>query len=139
MSNKFTASEVHDWVVYKLGSFLGSVGQRVKIHKITPATSKERGDIEIKYYLVLQKPQTQDNRLPPPSTLFMDFTMTHIRFGRSHLHPMGQLTNTRSSDGSPDPDGTLKEAVRIKIRHYQNVYLNRPDPIAFIPLVVSFP
>ena len=28
--------------------------------------------------------------------------MTHIRFGRSHVHPMGQLTNTRRSDGSPD-------------------------------------
>ena len=43
---------------------------------------------------------------------------------------MGQLiTNTRRSDGVPDPDGTLKETVRIKIRHYHNVYLNRPDPI----------
>ena len=63
--------------------------------------------------------------------------MTHVRFGRSHLHPMGQLTNTRRSDGSPDPDGVLKKVVRIKIRHYSNLYLNRPDPIAFIPLVVD--
>ena len=97
---------------------------------------KERGDIEIQDYLVLQKPQTQDNRLPP-RTLIMDFTMTHVRFGRSHLHPMGQLTNTRRSDGSPDPDGALKEAARIQIRHYRNVYLNRPDLIAFIPLTVD--
>ena len=87
--------------------------------------------------MVLQKPQTQDNRLPPPCTLIIDFTMTHIRFGRSHLHPMGQLTNTRRSDGSPDTGGALKEVVRIKIRHYRNVYLNRPDPIAFIPLAVD--
>ena len=47
--------------------------------------------------------------------------MTHVRFGRSHLHPVGQLTYTRLSDGAPDLDGdldgTLKEAVRIKIRH----------------------
>ena len=50
---------------------------------------------------------------------------------------MGQLTNTRRSDGSPDPDGSLKEAVRIKIRHYHNVYLNHPDPIPFIPLTVD--
>ena len=107
------------------------------MHKITSVTGKERGDIEIKDYVVLQKPQTQDNRLPPPHTLIMDYTMTHIRFGCSHLHPMGQLTNTRHSDGSPDPDGTLKEVVRIKIRHYRNVYLNRPDPIAFIPLAVD--
>ena len=31
---KSTVSQVHDWVVYKLGSLLGSVGQRVKIHKL---------------------------------------------------------------------------------------------------------
>ena len=41
------------------------------------------------------------------------------------------------SDGTPDPDGTLKEVVRIKIRHNRNVYLNRPDPIVFIPLAVD--
>ena len=63
--------------------------------------------------------------------------MTHIRFGRSHLHPMGQLTNTTRSDGTPEPDGSLKEVTRIKIRHYRNVYLNRPDPIVFIPLTVD--
>ncbi len=57
-------------------TFLGSVGHRVQIHKITPATGKERGDIEIKDYVVLQKPQTQDNRLPPPRTLIMDYTMS---------------------------------------------------------------
>jgi hypothetical protein len=42
------------WVVYKLGVLLGSVGQRVKIHKITSVTGKERGGIEIKDYVVLQ-------------------------------------------------------------------------------------
>ena len=98
---KSAVSQVHDLVVYKLGTLLGSVGHRIKIYKITPATDKERGDIEIKDYVVLQKPQTQDNRLPPPHTLIMDYTMTHIRFGRSNLRPMGQLTNTRRSDGSP--------------------------------------
>ena len=50
---------------------------------------------------------------------------------------MGQLTNTRLLDGSPDPDGTLKEVVRFKIRHYRNVYLNHPDPMVFIPLTVD--
>ena len=63
--------------------------------------------------------------------------MTHVRFGCSHLHPMGQLTNTRRSDGAPDPDAAFKEVARIKIRHYRNLYLNRPDPIAFIPLAVD--
>ena len=44
---------VHDWVVYKLGALLGSVGHRVKIHNITPGTGKERGDMEIKDYVVM--------------------------------------------------------------------------------------
>ncbi len=65
-----------------------------------PATGKERGDIEIKDYVVMQKPQPQTTRLPPPHTLIMDYTMTHVRFGRSHLHPMVQLTNT-ILDGHP--------------------------------------
>jgi hypothetical protein len=47
-------SQVHDWVVYRLGGIFGSVGHRVKIHKITPATRKERDDLEIKDYVVLQ-------------------------------------------------------------------------------------
>jgi hypothetical protein len=62
---------------------------------------------------------TGDNR-----TLIMDFTtwtVTHVRFGCSHLHPLigqpAQLTHTRRSEGAPDPDGTLKESVRIKMRH----------------------
>jgi hypothetical protein len=40
--------------MYRLGGILGSVGHRVKIHKITPATGKEQGDLEIKDYVVLQ-------------------------------------------------------------------------------------
>ena len=47
-----------------MGSLLGSVGHRVKIHKISPATGNDRGDLEVKDYIVLQKPQAQDNRLP---------------------------------------------------------------------------
>jgi hypothetical protein len=49
------ASQSHDWVVYRLGDILGSVGHRVKIHKIKPVTGKERGDLEIQDYVVLQK------------------------------------------------------------------------------------
>ena len=41
------------------------------------------------------------------------------------------------SDGAPDPDAALKDVARIKTRHYRNLYLNRPDPIAFIPLAVD--
>ncbi len=64
-------------MVYKLGALLCSVGHRVKSHKIAPETDKERGDIEIKDYVGMQKPQTQDNVLPPPHTLIMDYSMTH--------------------------------------------------------------
>jgi hypothetical protein len=72
---KSVTSQVHDWVVYRLGGILGSVGHKVKIHKITPATGKERGDLEIKLGLVvLQKPQEQADRLPPPRTLILDFS-----------------------------------------------------------------
>ena len=124
-------------MVYRLGGILGSVGHKVKIHKITPATGKERGDLEIKDYVVLQKPQEQADRLPPPSTLILDFTMTHTRYGRSHVHPIGQLTNIRSSDGVPEPDGTLKVVVRKKIIHYRQLYIDRPEPIAFMPVAVD--
>jgi hypothetical protein len=78
-------SQVYDWVVYRLGGIFDSVGQRVKIHKITPATVKERDGLEIKDYVVLQKPQEQDDRLPPPRTLILDFTLTHTRYGRSPI------------------------------------------------------
>ena len=55
-TNWTLSAMVHDWVVYHLVGIFGSVGHRVKIHKITPATGKERGDLEIKDYVVLQKP-----------------------------------------------------------------------------------
>ena len=112
-------------------------GHRVKIHKITPTTDNERDDLEIKDYVVLQKPQEQADRLPPPRTLIMDFILTHTRFGRSSVHPIGQLTHTRRSDGAPEPDGTLKTVARAKIIHYRQLYLNRPDPIAFMHVAVD--
>jgi hypothetical protein len=108
---KSAASQVHDWVVYRLGGIFGSVGHRVKIHKITPVTGKERGDLEIKDYVVLQKPQEQADRLPPPRTLTLDFTLTHTRYDSSHVHTTGQLTNTRRSDDAPEFDGALREVA----------------------------
>ena len=84
----------------------------------------------------MQKPQPQANRLPPPRTLIMDYTMTHVRFGRSHVHPMGQLTNTRRSNGAPESDGTLRAVARKKILHYRQLYVDRPEPIAFMSVVL---
>ena len=56
---------------------------------------------EGKDYVGVQKPQEQADRLPPPRTLILDFTLTHPRYGRSHVYPIGQLTNARRSDGAP--------------------------------------
>ncbi len=57
-----------------------SVGHRVKTHRIIPATVNERGDIEIKDYVILS--HVEDDRIPP-HTLVMDVTMTHDRYGRT--------------------------------------------------------
>jgi hypothetical protein len=117
-------------------NIFGSVGYRVKIHKITPATGKERVDLEIKDYVVLQKPLEQTDRLPPPRTLILDFTLTDTRYGSSHVDTTRHLTNTRRSDDAPELDGTLREVNRTKILHYLLLYINRPDPISFLPAVV---
>ena len=63
--------------------------------------------------------------------------MTHPRYGRSRVHPIGQLTNTRCSIGVPEPDGTLRVVDRKKIIHYRQLYIDRPDPIAFMPVAVD--
>ncbi len=53
------------------------------------------------------------------------------------MHPIGQLTNTRGSDGPPELDGTLRSVTRGKILHYHQLYIDRPEPIDFIPVVVD--
>jgi len=125
--------------VYRLGDILVSVGDRVKIHKITPATGKERGDLEIKDYVILENPQEQADRLPqgPPLTLILDFTLTHTCFGRSHVYSIGQLTHSRHSDGDPEPDGALRVVTRKKILHYRQLYIDHPEPIVFMPVAVD--
>ena len=87
--------------------------------------------------MVLQKPQEQTDCLPPPRTLILDFTLTHTRFGRSQLHSLGHLTHTRCSDGAPELDGALRVMARKKILHYRQLYVDRPEPIAFMPVTVD--
>ena len=70
-------------MVYKLGALLDSVGHKVKIHKITSATGKERGDIEIR----------------------------DSRYGRSIQYTTGQFTQTRRSDDAPELHGVLQKVV----------------------------
>ena len=80
---------------------LRSVGHRVKTHNVTPAAGKERGDIEIKDYVIFA--HGDDYRLPP-HTLVMDVIMTHDRYVRSTQHTNGALTNRLSSTGAPQPE-----------------------------------
>ncbi len=76
--------------------------------------------------------------MPSSSAYFgFGFTLTHTRYGRSQLSSLGQLTHNRRSDGAPEPDGALREAARTKIRHYRQMYIHRPDPIAFMPVPVD--
>jgi hypothetical protein len=63
--------------------------------------------------VVLQKIQEQVNRLSPPHTLILDFTMTHMCFQK-----VGKGQNSALS------------LIR-------QIYLNRLDPIEFIPVPVD--
>jgi hypothetical protein len=128
------ALPAHEWIVYRLSLLLRSVGHRVKTHRITPAGVNERGDMEIKDYVILT--HGDDNRLPP-RTLVMDVTMTHDRYGRTTQDTNGTLTQRVSSTGDPQPDGALNKTVRMKIRYYRQIYVDRPDPIVFLPITVS--
>ena len=42
-----------------------------------------------------------------------------------------------SSDGAPEFDGALRSVDRKKILHYRQLYIDRPEPIAFIPVTVD--
>jgi hypothetical protein len=114
-----TTLPAHEWIVYMLSLFLCSVGHRVKTHRITPTTVNERGDIEIKDYVIL--PHGEDDRLPP-HTLVMDVTMTHHRYRRTTQCTNGTFTHRVSSTGTPQSDGVLNNTTRIKIRHYRQRY-----------------
>jgi hypothetical protein len=85
----------------------------------------------------LVKPRDLTDCLPPPRTLILDFTLTHTRFGKSQLSSLGQLTHTRRTDGAPEPDGALRTVVRTKIYHYRQLYINHPEPIAFMSVAVD--
>jgi hypothetical protein len=78
----------------------------------------------------------EDDRLPP-RTLVMDVTMTHDHYGRTTHHTNGAFTQRVSSTGAPQTDGTLNKATRLKIRHYRQIYTDRPDPIVFLSIVVN--
>ena len=53
------------------------------------------------------------------------------------MDDIGQLTHTSCSDGPSESDGALKTVPRVKILHYHQLYLNRPDPIVFMSVTVD--
>jgi hypothetical protein len=63
--------------------------------------------------------------------------MTHDRYGRTTHHTNGALTHRVSSTVAPQPDGALNKAARMKIRHYRQIYEDRPDPIVFLTITVN--
>jgi hypothetical protein len=87
--------------------------------------------------VVLQKPEEQSDRLPPPRTFILDFTLTYTRYDSSHVQTTGHLTNTKCSDDTPELDGVLRQVTRKKVLHYLQLYIHRPDPIAFLPDAVD--
>ena len=123
------ALPTHEWIVHRLSLLFRSVGHRVKTHKVTPVVGNDRDDIEVKDYVIY--PRGEDDRLPP-RTLMMDVTMAHDRFGRSTQRTNGALTHRVSSTGAPQPDGALKNAASKKIRHYRQLYADKPDPVIFL-------
>ena len=52
---------------------------------------------------------------------------------------LGQMTNARRSDGAPEPDGVLKVVTNLgkKFIHYRQLYIDRPEPTAFMPAAVD--
>jgi hypothetical protein len=90
--------------VYKLGALFGSGVHRVTLRstKLHRWLVKNGGDVGIKDYVVFQKPQEQDNRLPPPRTL--PYSVWAIKFANLTYSSRvtGQLTHTRCSDGAPE-------------------------------------
>ncbi len=78
----------------------------------------------------------EDDRIPP-RTLVMDVTMTHDRYGRTTQYTNGVITHRVPSTGAPQPDGALNKANRLKIRHYRQIYEDRPDPIVFLTITVT--
>jgi hypothetical protein len=50
---------------------------------------------------------------------------------------IGQLTNTRRSDGTLESHGALRTVTRKKFLHYHQLYIDHPEPIVFLPVTVD--
>jgi hypothetical protein len=71
--------------------------------------------------------------------LYLDVTMTHDRW--TYHSTYKRNTHTQSvlhpwTTGAPQADGIFNNTDRIKIRHYRQIYTDRPDPIVFLTVTV---
>jgi hypothetical protein len=66
------------WYISGVSFFVWWVTE-LRSTKLRHRLVKNGGDIEINDYVVFQETQEQTNRLPPPRTLILDFTMPHTR------------------------------------------------------------
>ncbi len=62
---------------------------------------------------------------------------SRLQYGRSIQDTTGQLTHARRSDGAPELDGALQKVGRDKVRHYRQIYLDKPNPIVFMSVTVN--
>jgi hypothetical protein len=71
--------------------------------------------------------------------MMMDVRVTHDHFGRTTQRTNGTLTlsHSLSSTGTPQSDGPLNNVTRIRIRYYRQLYVDRSDPIVFLPVAVN--
>jgi hypothetical protein len=68
----------------------------------------------------------------------MDVTMTHDRYGRDTQNTNGTLTHKSIFQrGAPQDDGTFNKEAKLKIRHYRQIYEDRPDPIVILSITVN--
>ncbi len=63
--------------------------------------------------------------------------MESVQFVFPNGFDFGVVTNTRRSDGAPEPDGTIKAVARKKILHYRQLCIDHPDPIDFMSVAVD--
>ncbi len=82
-SRPFGISQSYSVLVQKLNNNSYS-----KCKSKSPSTTRFH-KTDSKDYVVLQKPQELADRLPPPCTLILDFTMTHTRYGIGHAIDSG--------------------------------------------------
>jgi hypothetical protein len=116
------ATKAHDWMVCALGPLFRTAGHIVRTqHGVTASAGQRRGDVEIRSFL-------QD--AAGLQSLVFDLSMTHDRFGSSHVQQNGLLSHPQ------DLDAPLRLVAQRKINSYRQQYADNQN-ISFLPAIVS--